>query len=149
LPRRDARRDNRDAEGSRDVGQLSPAKSVTVTDLESPNLSDLESRNFRALDLPVSGLYLLAKPNTPEEAREAVIERAQNGEALTSTHAVADAGFAHLAEGDFLRVGHDEMVKPGFICTTFLGSTQLSTRSAQCCINFVRGPISARGPCRL
>ena len=50
LPRRDARRDNRDAEGSRDVGQLSPAKSVTVTDLESPNLSDLESRNFRALD---------------------------------------------------------------------------------------------------
>jgi hypothetical protein len=88
------------------------------------------------------------KTNTPEEAREAVIERAQNGEALTSTHAVADAGFAHLAEGDFLRVSHDEMVKPGFICTTFL-STQLSTRSAQCCINFVRGPISARGPCRL
>jgi hypothetical protein len=34
-------------------------------------------------DLPVSGLYMLAAPNTPDEARDAVIERAQNGEALS------------------------------------------------------------------
>jgi hypothetical protein len=36
-------------------------KSVTVTDL----------------DLPLHGLYALAAPSTPDEAREAVIERAQ------------------------------------------------------------------------
>ena len=36
-------------------------KSVTVTDLE----------------LPVRGLYLLAAPSTPEEARAEVIERAE------------------------------------------------------------------------
>ena len=35
------------------------------------------------MNLPVSGLYLLAAPNTPEEARDAVIERGQNGEALS------------------------------------------------------------------
>jgi hypothetical protein len=34
-------------------------------------------------DLPVSGLYLLAAPSTPEEARAAVIEQAENGEALS------------------------------------------------------------------
>ena len=42
-----------------------------------------KNRNFRDLSLPVSGLYLLAAPNTTEEAREAVIERAKNGEALS------------------------------------------------------------------
>jgi hypothetical protein len=46
--------------------------SVKFTDL---NLADLS--------LPVSGLYALAAPNTPDEAREAVIERAQNGERLS------------------------------------------------------------------
>jgi hypothetical protein len=30
-----------------------------------------ESRNFRDLSIPVSGLYLLAAPSTPEAAREA------------------------------------------------------------------------------
>ena len=43
-------------------------KSVTVTDL----------------DLPLRGLYMLAAPSTPEEAREAVIERVENGERLSS-----------------------------------------------------------------
>jgi hypothetical protein len=42
-----------------------------------------KSVKFTDLDLPVSGLYLLAAPSTPEEAREAVIERAANGEALS------------------------------------------------------------------
>jgi hypothetical protein len=32
---------------------------------------------------------------------------------------------------------------------TFLGSSQWSIRSAQCCISFVREPISASGPCFL
>lgn len=40
-----------------------------------PNLSNLE--------LPVSGLYMLAAPSTPPEARDAVIERAKAGEPVT------------------------------------------------------------------
>jgi len=39
--------------------------------------------NLDHLELPVSGLYLLAAPSTPDEARDAIIDRAQNGEALT------------------------------------------------------------------
>lgn len=42
-----------------------------------------KSVKFTDLNLPVSGLYLLAAPSTPDEAREAVIERAANGEALS------------------------------------------------------------------
>jgi len=38
--------------------------------------------NFGNLDLPVSALYLLFAPSTPDEARNAVIERAKSGEAL-------------------------------------------------------------------
>jgi Protein of unknown function (DUF3102)/ParB-like nuclease domain len=41
------------------------------------------SRNFRDLSIPVSGLYLLAAPSTPEEARQEVIERVENGERLS------------------------------------------------------------------
>jgi hypothetical protein len=39
--------------------------------------------NFGDLSLPVSGLYLLAQPSTPEEARAEVIARAEGGEALS------------------------------------------------------------------
>jgi hypothetical protein len=35
------------------------------------------------LNLPVSGLYALAAPSTPEEVRHAVIDRAASGETLT------------------------------------------------------------------
>ena len=42
-----------------------------------------KSKTVLDLDIPVRGLYLLAAPSTPDEAREAVIERAQNGEALS------------------------------------------------------------------
>ncbi len=42
-----------------------------------------KNRNFRDLSLPISGLYLLAAPSTPDKARAAVIERAQNGERLS------------------------------------------------------------------
>lgn len=42
-----------------------------------------KSNNLFDLDIPVSGLYLLAAPSTPETARETIIEHAQNGEALT------------------------------------------------------------------
>jgi hypothetical protein len=42
-----------------------------------------KSPNFGDLNLPVSGLYLLAAPSTPEEARAEVIERAEQGEALS------------------------------------------------------------------
>jgi DUF3102 family protein len=42
-----------------------------------------KSENFSDLSLPVSGLYMLAAPGTPEEVREAVMERAQSGERLS------------------------------------------------------------------
>src|SRR5262249_23157773 len=38
--------------------------------------------NFSNLDLPLSGLYLLAAPSTPEPAKGEVIERAESGEKL-------------------------------------------------------------------
>jgi hypothetical protein len=38
---------------------------------------------------------------------------------------------------------------PRLIGITFLGSSKWSIRSAQCCISFVREPISASGPCFL
>jgi hypothetical protein len=39
--------------------------------------------NLEHLDLPVSALYLLAAPSTPQEARDEVIERAQAGESIS------------------------------------------------------------------
>ncbi|UGY28178.1 DUF3102 domain-containing protein [Bradyrhizobium septentrionale] len=39
--------------------------------------------NFGNLSLPVSGLYMLAAPGTPDEAREALIARAEGGERLS------------------------------------------------------------------
>jgi hypothetical protein len=41
-----------------------------------------KSRKFRDLSLPLSGLYLLAAPSTPQEARDEIIERAQAGETV-------------------------------------------------------------------
>ncbi|MEY9179685.1 DUF3102 domain-containing protein [Bradyrhizobium sp. USDA 313] len=41
--------------------------------------------NLTNLDLPVSGLYVLAAPSTPDEAREEVIGRAEAGEHLSVT----------------------------------------------------------------
>jgi ParB-like chromosome segregation protein Spo0J len=45
-----------------------------------------ESRNLRDLNLPISGLYLLAAPSTPGEVRQDVIERIENGESLSVKH---------------------------------------------------------------
>jgi DUF3102 family protein len=42
----------------------------------------LKSPKFADLALPLSGLYLLAAPSTPPEARDEIIERAEAGEAL-------------------------------------------------------------------
>jgi hypothetical protein len=41
-----------------------------------------KSRNFRDLNLPVSSLYLLAAPSTPDEARLEIAQRAEAGEQL-------------------------------------------------------------------
>src|SRR5262245_18194435 len=41
--------------------------------------------NLSNLDVPVSGLYLLAEPSTPEQARDEIIERVKTGEALTQS----------------------------------------------------------------
>jgi len=38
--------------------------------------------NFSNLELPLSGLYLLAAPSTPQKARDEIIERAEAGEKL-------------------------------------------------------------------
>jgi hypothetical protein len=54
------------------------------TALRFMQVSELsKSRNLRDLNLPISGLYLLAAPSTPEEAQQQVIERAENGERLS------------------------------------------------------------------
>jgi hypothetical protein len=44
-----------------------------------------KSKNFLDLDLPVSSLYLLAAPSTPDEAKAEVIERAEKGEKFSVT----------------------------------------------------------------
>lgn len=43
----------------------------------------LKSNKLLDLELPISGLYLLAAPSTPDEAREAVIQRVEAGEAMS------------------------------------------------------------------
>jgi len=40
-------------------------------------------RNLEDLDLPLRGLYLLARPSTPETARQEVIERVASGEEIS------------------------------------------------------------------
>jgi hypothetical protein len=40
------------------------------------------SRNLRDFNLPISGLYLLAKPSTPDAVRDDVLERASAGQPL-------------------------------------------------------------------
>jgi len=58
------------------------------TALNSMRVYELsKSRNFRDLSLPLFGLYLLAAPSTPKEARDEIIERAQAGETIPVTEA--------------------------------------------------------------
>jgi Protein of unknown function (DUF3102) len=44
-----------------------------------------KSRKFRDLSLPVSSIYLLAAPSTPESARDEIFDRAEAGENLSVT----------------------------------------------------------------
>jgi Protein of unknown function (DUF3102) len=46
-------------------------------------LAASRSENFSDLDLPVSGLYLLARPSTPDAVRDDVIGRAAAGETIS------------------------------------------------------------------
>ena len=46
-----------------------------------------KSRNFRDLSLPVSALYLISKPSTPDSARDAVLDLAAKGERVTHAQA--------------------------------------------------------------
>jgi len=46
-------------------------------------LAASRSENFADLDLPVSGLYLLARPSTPQAIRDDIIARAAAGEAIS------------------------------------------------------------------
>lgn len=43
----------------------------------------LKSKKILDLNIDISGLYLLARPSTPDEAQEAVIDKAANGEKLS------------------------------------------------------------------
>jgi hypothetical protein len=51
-----------------------PGQPIAVTDELA------KSRNFRDLSLPVTSLYLLAKPSTAESARDEIFARADSGE---------------------------------------------------------------------
>jgi hypothetical protein len=59
-----------------------------------------ENRNLRDLEIPVSGLYHLAAPSTPEAARDEVIERSEAGERLTSAQVKETIAKAVKAELD-------------------------------------------------
>jgi hypothetical protein len=48
-----------------------------------------KTRNFRDLDLPVSALYKLASPSTPEAVRSEVLDRAESGERLSHKQVAA------------------------------------------------------------
>ena len=63
----------------------------------------LKSPNFGDLNIPVSGLYLLAAPNTPDEVIDQVVERAEQGEKLSLAKVkemIADARAADLATAE-------------------------------------------------
>jgi hypothetical protein len=47
------------------------------------NVYDLAGKSGKLPDLPVSCLYLLARPSTPADTRDAIIEMAETGEKLT------------------------------------------------------------------
>ena len=46
-------------------------------------LAASRTENFSEIDLPVSGLYLLARPSTPEAVRDDILGRAAAGEAIS------------------------------------------------------------------
>lgn len=50
------------------------------------------THNLLNLDIPVSGLYLLAAPSTPAEVQEQIVARSEAGE--TFTHAQIKAMIA-------------------------------------------------------
>jgi phage/plasmid primase-like uncharacterized protein len=49
----------------------------TARNFMQAHAASLKSPNFGDLDIPISGLYLLAAPSTPDEARDAWIEQAK------------------------------------------------------------------------
>jgi hypothetical protein len=57
-----------------------------------------KSSNFEDLNLPVSSLYLLAAPSTPEEVRTEVLDRAAKGEKVTHKEVKEAIGRARSAK---------------------------------------------------
>jgi DUF3102 family protein len=47
-------------------------------------VEDRKSKNFMNLRIAPSALYALARPNTPDEVRDEIIERAEAGESITN-----------------------------------------------------------------
>jgi|SRR5215469_3093800 len=78
-----------------------------------------KSRNFRDLSLPVASIYLLAKPSTPTEVRDAIIERRQtfafsgiNSGRAAWQHEVGRAAFAVAPQADVKDSSLTEKVGP-------------------------------------
>jgi hypothetical protein len=66
-----------------------------------------KSGNLPDLSVPVSGLYALARPSTPEEVRDDIINQAKNGKHLTNAQVQK-----MIAEGTTrLREGYEERIE--------------------------------------
>jgi hypothetical protein len=92
-----------------------------------------KSRNIRDLSIPVTGLYLLAAPSTPDEVRDEVIERAENGEHLSTAQikdmvdkAVVDTRAELEAQLDSMRA--EALQRETEIRAEYDGSEQLQTK---------------------
>ncbi|MGY3496686.1 hypothetical protein [Bradyrhizobium sp. USDA 4502] len=61
------------------------AIAADMTAVRFMQVAELAGKSNKLLDLeiPVSGLYLLAAPSTPEEAQQEIIARAESGETLS------------------------------------------------------------------
>lgn len=79
--------------------------------------------NFGQLDIAISALYLLAAPSTPETAREEALERAVEGETISSTKAKAIAnhhkklaGFSNASEPVTINISAETIEKESTSC---------------------------------
>jgi hypothetical protein len=82
-----------------------------------------KSNNLLDLELPISGLYLLAAPSTSKEARDEIIDRAQAGETIpvaeikqTIEHSRTRKPKLHRGQvlrGKRSRSPRDDLTKPG------------------------------------
>jgi Protein of unknown function (DUF3102) len=73
-------------------------------------LAQTKSANFTDLNLPVSTLYLLAAPSTPEAARTEILERVGAGEQVSSSEVKETIDEAKRADAGTPEIGNGENV---------------------------------------